>query len=261
MYRNCLFVSAHIALITIFLFSGCTRNSSEAPQSPPAGYAVRTVPIDASSTGAIRGNVKFTGAAPPRAEVDMTMDPACGFANKGPQLAESVIVNQGELQNVFVYVKDGLGKYIIPKASQPVVLDQLGCRYRPHVLGMVAGQTLRILNSDNTEHNVHPVPQNNPQWNESQMPHGEPKERTFTNPELMLPITCNQHPWMKMYVNVVANPFFAVSDAQGKFEISGLPPGDYTIEAVHEKLGKQETKITVAPKQIANASFSFSAPH
>src|SRR5438270_8896565 len=120
MSRNVFFVAAHIALITIFFFSGCTRNSSEAPQSPPAGYAVRTVPIDASSTGAIRGNVKFTGAAPPRAEVDMTMDPACGFANKGPQLAESVIVNQGELQNVFVYVKDGLGNYIIPKASQPV---------------------------------------------------------------------------------------------------------------------------------------------
>ena len=260
MSRNFFFLTAHVFLVSILFISGCAGNSSEQPQSQPARHDAGTIAIDPSTTGTIRGNVKFTGAAPPRAEIDMTMDPACGFGNRGPQLAESVVVNQGELQNVFVYVKDGLGKYVIPKPNQPAVLDQLGCRYRPHVLGMVAGQTLHILNSDNTEHNVHPVPQNNPQWNESQMPHGEPKERTFNNPELMLPITCNQHPWMKMYVNVVANPFFAVSDGQGNFDVSGLPPGTYTIEAVHEKLGRQETKATVAAKQTANANFSFSAP-
>src|SRR5438105_15475419 len=149
----------------------------------------------------------------------------------------------------------------MPKPSAPAVLDQKGCRYAPHVLGMGAGQTLRVLNSDAAEHNVQPMPRNNAEWNESQMPGGVPKEHVLDHAELMLPITCNQHPWMKMYVNVVDNPFFAVSDGQGNFEISGLPPGDYTLEAVHEKLGKQETKITVAPKQTANTSFSFNAPH
>jgi len=187
----------------------------------------------------------------------MDMDPGCALAAKGPSLAEAVVVNQGKLENVFVYVKDGLQGYAVSKPTQPAVLDQIGCRYSPHVLGLVAGQTLRILNSDSTMHNVHPVPQNNPQWNESQMPKGDPKERTFANPELLLPVTCNQHPWMKMYVNVVSNPFFAVSDKKGNFTIQGLPPGTYTIAAVHEKLGTQEMKVTVTPKQNQAADFTF----
>jgi plastocyanin len=185
------------------------------------------------------------------------MDMGCSLATKDPNLSEAVIVNQGKLQNVFVYVKDGLEGYATPAPSQPAVVDQVGCRYIPHVMGLVAGQTLKILNSDSTMHNVHPVPQKNQQWNESQMPKGEPKERTFTNPELMLPVTCNQHPWMKMYVNVVTNPFFAVTDAAGKFTIQGLPPGTYTIVAVHEKLRPQEMRVTVTPKQNQTADFTF----
>jgi len=187
----------------------------------------------------------------------MDMDPGCALAAKSPNLAEAVIVNQGKLENVFVYVKDGLEGHAIPRPTQPAVLDQVGCRYTPHVLGLVAGQTLRILNSDNTMHNVHPVPKNNAQWNESQMPKGDPKERTFANPELLLPITCNQHNWMKMYVNVVSNPFFAVSDDKGNFSIQGLPPGTYTIAVVHEKLGTQEMKVTVAPRQSTAVNFTF----
>src|SRR5438105_1422779 len=188
-----IFTSAtfYVFLISFLLTTGCEKKSAPShSQAPP--QATGTIPIDPSTTGTIAGNVKFMGTPPPRSTIDMELDPACAFSGKGPQLAESVMVNKGELQNVFVYVKDGLGHYIFPKPSQPVVLDQLGCRYHPHVLGMVAGQTLHILNSDNTEHNVHPVPQNNPQWNESQMPHGAPKDRSFNNPELMLPITCNQ---------------------------------------------------------------------
>jgi len=213
--------------------------------------------IDAATVGSISGAISFAGTPPPRQPIDMDMDPACAVTAKGPQVSEAVIVNAGKLENVFVYVKDGLEGYAVPKPTQPAVLDQVGCRYSPHVLGLVAGQTLRILNSDNAMHNVHPVAKNNPQWNESQMPKDVPKERTFPTPELLLPIVCNQHNWMKMYVNVVSNPFFAVSDSKGSFSIPGLPPGTYTIAAVHEKLGTQETKVTVSPKQDQAANFTF----
>jgi hypothetical protein len=121
----------------------------------------------------------------------------------------------------------------------------------------MAGQPIKIRNSDRAEHNVHAVAQNNPQWNLSQMPGAAPIEQTFNNPELMMPIVCNQHPWMKMYVNVVDSPFFAVTDTQGRFTISGLPPGDYTVEALHERLGAREAKVHVDAKQSAQVNFSF----
>jgi len=244
-----------VLFLLLSFLPGCDQGTSPPHSDSPKASA--GTPIDPATTGSISGTINFTGTPPPRATIDMDMDMGCSLAAKSPNLAETVIANQGKLQNVFVYVKDGLEGYAIAKPSQPAVLDQVGCRYTPHVLGLVAGQTLRILNSDSTMHNVHPVPKNNQQWNESQMPKGEPKQRTFANPELLLPITCNQHPWMKMYVNVISNPFFAVSDDKGNFTIQGLPPGTYTIAAVHEKLGTQEMKVTVAPKQNQPINFTF----
>jgi plastocyanin len=247
-----------VLLFALIFFAGCNQNSSPAGIhiSRPAATTSGTS-IDPATTGSISGTIAFSGVAPKRAPIDMDMDMGCSLAGKEPNLAEAVIASQGKLQNVFVYVESGLEGYATPTPSEPAVLDQIGCRYVPHVMGLVAGQTLKILNSDSTMHNVHPVPQKNQQWNESQMPKADPKERTFNNPELMLPITCNQHPWMKMYVNVVGNPFFAVSDGAGKFSIQGLPPGTYTIAAVHEKLGTQEMKVTVAPRQNQTADFTF----
>ena len=117
-----------------------------------------------------------------------------------------------------------------------VALNQSGCRYHPHVLGVMAGQTIKIVNGDPTTHNIHPTPKDNREWNESQAPQAAPLEKTFAREEIMLPVKCNQHPWMRMFVNVVKNPFYAVTGPDGKFEIKGLPPGDYTIAFVHEKL-------------------------
>jgi hypothetical protein len=127
------------------------------------------------------------------------------------------------------------------------------------VLGAIVGQTVEIVNADDTTHNIHPMPAHNKQWNESQLPKAEPIEKTFNKPEVMIPIKCNQHPWMRMYLNVVSNPFFAVSGSDGKFEIKGLPPGEYTLAAVHEKLGEQDMKITVGPKESKTADFTFKA--
>lgn len=255
-FRKLLFVCLPVSF-SISL-GGCNQNMGPPhDQSRPFSAASTGKPIEPATGGSVSGTIIFAGTPPPRPPIDMDMDPPCALTAKGPQLAEAVIVNKGKLENVFVYVKDGLEGYAIPRPTQPAVLDQVGCRYSPHVLGLVAGQTLKILNSDNAMHNVHPVAKNNPQWNESQMPKDAPKERTFPNPELLLPIVCNQHNWMKMYVNVVSNPFFSVSDSQGHFSISGLPPGTYTITALHEKLGAQELKVTVSPKQDQAANFTF----
>jgi plastocyanin len=214
-------------------------------------------PIDPATTVSISGAASFEGATLPNPTIDMSGDPACALAANSPARAETVLVNHGKLQNVFVYVKSGLEAYAIKIPAAPAILDQRGCRYVPHVLGIVAGQKLRILNSDRTLHNVHPLSSNNPQWNDSQMPGGAPREHIFSKPELLLPIACNQHPWMKMYVNVVQNPFFSISDAQGKFEIRGLPPGEYVVEAVHERLGIQDVKITLEAREHKSIGFTF----
>lgn len=235
---------------------GCGKASAPAPQPQVQKHA-----IDPSTTADVTGVVSFQGTPPPASAIDITSDPACAFTAKRKLTSETVVVSNGHLQNVFVYVKDGLGQYVAPKASAPVILDQIGCRYEPHVLGVMVGQPLRIVNSDKSMHNVHAMAQENPPWNLSQMPGAAPIERSFDQPELLMALVCNQHPWMKMYVNVVDNPFFAVSDAQGRFSISGLPPGDYTIEAIHEFLGTQEAKIHLNPHEQKNVAFNFRQQH
>jgi plastocyanin len=154
-------------------------------------------------------------------------------------------------------VKEGLGNrtFEVPKTS--AVIDQDGCRYHPHVLGVMTGQNVEIQNTDPTTHNIHPTPQANREWNESQPPKAAPIEKTFAREEILLPVKCNQHPWMKMYVNVVKSPFFAVTGPDGKYELKGLPPGDYTLAFVHEKLGEQDQKVTLAAKDSKKVDASF----
>ncbi|HET8668080.1 MAG TPA: carboxypeptidase regulatory-like domain-containing protein [Terriglobales bacterium] len=168
-------------------------------------------------------------------------------------------MNNGKLANVFVYVKDGLGNYGGWTTAGPPAIQQKGCRYLPHVIGVMAGQSVTILNQDPTMHNIHPMPKQNREWNVAQASGAQPLIKKFDHPELMIPIKCNQHPWMRMYVNVVSNPFFAVTDSSGSFELKGLPPGTYTIAAIHEIFGEQTQQITVGPKEAKPANFSFSS--
>ena len=212
--------------------------------------------IDPATAATIIGTVHFEGAVPAAAKIDMSNDSDCGAKLAS---SENLIVDHGNLANVFVYVKDGLGNRGFATPQTPVTIDQRGCRYVPHVLGVMTGQPVQILNSDSTTHNVHPMGHANHQWNASQLPNSQPLTKTFTEPEIMLPIHCNQHPWMHMYLNVVDNPFYAVTGPDGRFELRGLPPGDYTIAAVHEQLGEQITKVTVGPKDTKQAAFTFQA--
>jgi plastocyanin len=203
--------------------------------------------------GTVTGVIKFTGTAPRPAKIDMSQDAAC----KGTNVAETYDVDNGNLANVFVYVKTGLGDRTFAPPKDPVTIDQQDCRYHPHVLGVMAGQTVKIVNSDDTTHNIHPTPQHNREWNESQPPKAAPIEKTFAREEIMLPVKCNQHPWMKMYLNVVKSPFFAVTGKDGKYELKGLPPGTYTIAAVHEKAGEQTQQVTIAPKESKTVDLMF----
>jgi plastocyanin len=247
-----------LGLGALLVLAGCSKKEESPASSPMAeqpAASAPTAPIDPATVATINGTVKCDGTAPKASKIDMSQDPGCKGANE----AENVVVTGGDLANVFVYVKDGLGSRAFDVPKDPVVLDQQGCRYHPHVLGVMAGQTVQVKNDDPTTHNIHPTPKDNREWNESQPPSSPPIEKNFAREEIMLPVKCNQHPWMKMYVNVMKSPFFAVTGKDGKYEIKGLPPGDYTIAFVQEKLGEQDQKVTVAAKDTKTVDQSFKA--
>ena len=247
-------------LLVLALLSACSSKKEEPQASNKAevkssAAAAPATPIDPATAATIGGTVKYAGPAPKPAKIDMSQDPAC----KGANTAQTLMVDNGNLEYAFVYVKDGLGDRTFDAPKDSVTLDQKGCRYHPHVLGIMAGQTLKVINSDDTTHNIHPTPKDNREWNESQPPKAPAIEKTFAREEIMLPVKCNQHPWMKMYINVVKSPFFAVTDKDGKFTLKVLPPGTYTVAVVQEKLGEQTQKITVGPKESKTADFTYKA--
>ncbi|HEY2392515.1 MAG TPA: carboxypeptidase regulatory-like domain-containing protein [Candidatus Angelobacter sp.] len=240
--------------VIVLSILGCNK-SQTASEQPSAAPKAPTINVDAATSGSISGVVTFTGAVPKIKQLDMTQDPGCPST---PQPAEVVALNGNKLANVFVYVKEGLpqGTFAVP--SEPVMLDQKHCRYEPHVFGIMVGQPLKITNTDSADHNIHDMPSVNQPFNESQKPTDKPVIKTFSKPEVMIPVQCNQHPWMRAYISALPHPYFAVTAADGSYEIKNLPPGDYTIAAVHEKFGEKTMKVTVGPKATAKAAFVFS---
>jgi plastocyanin len=220
--------------------------------------------------GTISGTIAFTGTAPENPKIDTSADAQC--ASKNPNLtAETWTVKDGKVANTFVYIKDGTladGKKIgdltgWPNMPSSATLDQNGCHYKPHVMGVVAKEEINITNSDPTTHNIHFTPAKNPDWNQSQPNGAAPMKHSLNTAEVMVPVKCNQHPWMKAYIGVMKHPFFAVSAENGSFTISGVPPGKYTVVAWHEAAagpGTEKTmEVTVPAKGSATADFSFGA--
>lgn len=212
------------------------------------------------ANAAVKGKVAFKGTAPKNPELKMNADPYCKAAHKAPVLSETVVVNgNGTLKNVFVYVKDGLTqKYPAPAATVTVKFDQKGCQYLPHVFGIQVGQTLEILNSDATLHNVHAMPKTNAQFNVGMPKQGMVIKQKFAKAEIGAKIKCDVHPWMNAWANAVEHPFFAVSDDKGEFNIKDVPAGKYTVAAWHEKLGTKEGTLTVEAGKDAVLDFEFS---
>ncbi len=224
--------------------------------STPAPAAPVTNPVDPATAGTVTGKVTFMGTPPPSQPISMSSDPRC--MNPGAKTEAVMVSGDGSLQNVFVYVKDGLGNLKFPVPATPLVLDQKGCQYRPHVFGVQAGQTIEILNSDMTLHNIHAWPQTNQEFNLGQSLQGMKDTHVFTTQEIMVPFRCDVHKWMNSFVGVVAHPFYAVTGADGAFELKGLPPGTYTVEAWHEKFGTKTTSVTIGAKESKDVAFTFS---
>jgi hypothetical protein len=189
----------------------------------------------------------------------MDAEAACEKAHAGhPVYDQSLILSKdGGLVNAFVYIQSGLEGKTFEPVSDPVVLDQHGCLYAPHVLGMRAGQTLAVKNSDPVSHNIHPMARDNREWSEQQSPGAADLQRKFARPEIMIPVKCDVHKWMRAYIGVLPHPYFTVTGADGSFEIRNVPPGDYTIAVWHEKLGERTGPVHLAASASAALNLTY----
>jgi hypothetical protein len=249
-------------LVAALSLAGCGggEKTAEAPKTEsaaaPAGGGSATP--DEANGGTVTGKVAFDGAKPTAKNIDMSANPVCMRAHPGANPSEEVVVNPNNtLKYTFVWVKSGLPDKNWQVPTNAVELDQQGCLYKPHVIGVMTGQPINIKNGDPTNHNIHPLPQVNQEWNESQPPGSADKQQSFPRQEVLIPVKCNIHPWMRAYIGVVSHPFFAVTGDDGTYTLKGLPPGTYTVEIVHEKYGKQEQQVTVGAKETKTADFTI----
>ncbi len=224
--------------------------------SPPEQSFFRP---DPATSGTIGGKVTFAGKKPAPKPIDMDQDPQCAKLHGQKVFDDPVSVSaDGSLANAFVWIKSGLEGRKFEPPSEPVIIDQRGCWFGPRVMGVQVGQVFKVLNSDPVTHNIHPLAETNREWNQSQAPGAEPLTRKFATTEVMIRIKCNIHNWMRAWVGVVDHPYFAVTGADGQFQLKDVPPGNYTIEVWHETLGRQEKQITLDPSGRIDAVFEFS---
>ena len=264
------FLVALLAALCLLAFSlACSKGADDEEDAADSGgddsAEVALTPYKPTGQeGSISGTINFTGAAPAPKEISMGADPVCASTNPDPH-AEDIVVNGDKLANVLVYIKDGkagdksiTGFKFDPPAGA-ATLDQHGCHYVAHVLGMQTNQTFNVVNSDQTPHNINFDAKLNEKFNQGQGPGAAPITKQFKRPETVIPVKCNQHPWMRAYVAVLAHPFYAVTDKDGHFEIKGVPPGTYNVVAWHEKYPQGITQsVTVGPSEKKETSFSFS---
>ena len=223
-----------------------------------AGYFGSGVTRAATPVASLAGTVKFDGPAPKRTVLSMVKEPSCAAIHKTPPLAEDVVVGpDGALENVVIYISEGLPDMVWDAPPTPVTLSQDGCTYSPHVVALQTGQKLKIVNDDKTSHNIHPMPSGNVEWNKSQPAGVPPFEESFARQEIGIPVKCNVHSWMRAYISVLRHPFFSVSNEKGSFQIKNLPPGNYTVTAWHEKLGTSTQKITASAGESKTLQFVF----
>ena len=244
------------ALVAIAL-AGCGGDGGGGT-SGGGGAAVEN-PVDAATAGSVTGSIAFEGTAPSMDVIDMADEEVCADKHASTPMTEEMVMNEnGTLANVFVYVKEGLESLQFPTPNESVLLDQDGCMYRPHVLGVMAGQDITIRNSDGLLHNINASPTEQRGFNTSQ-PTNMESTRSFGTVEVMVPLRCDVHGWMTAYIGVLDHPYHSVTGSDGSFDLSTLPPGDYVVEAWHERYGTQTQNVTVATGETTEVTFTFSA--
>ena len=261
-----------LGLLVVGYAAGCggSEPADTAQQTPATGTAPATPAAQGGTQQAqrlgdasITGTVTFTGTAPTLPPLSMNADPACEKMHGGkPAPNEMLVLGSGNtMANILVSVSNGLpAGTTFAAPSTPVVLDQQGCTYVPHVMGIMVGQPYRILNSDGILHNIHTLPKINKSFNRAMPATLKETTTTFESPENVFQIKCDVHPWMSAYIGVFTHPFYSVTDTDGKFTISGLGAGTYEITAWHERLGTQKASVTVGASETATQDFTFATP-
>lgn len=239
--------------------AGC--GSAPAPPAAEAPPAKQFFEVDPAEAAQLSGHVVFLGRASRGKRLTMEAEKACQDLHKDPVFEDPIRTGKGGLlADVFVYVKTGLEGKNFRRPERVVVLDQKGCQFVPRVTGIVASQTLVVKNSDPVSHNIHPVPKNNRDWNQQQPPKSPDLVRRFAYPEVMIPVKCNIHAWMRTYIGVVEHPYFAVTSTDGAFSLDGLPPAEYVLAAWHEQLGELTLAVRLGRGERRTVRFEFPAP-
>ena len=243
--------------LVVLVIAGCGGGDGGGASGGAGGGAAVENPVDAATAGNIAGSIVFEGDAPSMDAIDMASESVCADKHASSPMIQEVVVNSnGTLANVFVYVKEGLESLQFPTPGA-ALLDQNGCVYLPHVLGVMVGQDITIKNSDGLLHNINASPTEQRGFNTSQ-PVSMETTRSFGTAEVMVPLRCDVHGWMNAYVGVLAHPYHSVSNGSGAFDLSTLPPGEYVIEAWHERYGTQTQTVTVTTGATAEVTFTFS---
>jgi len=249
---------AAVGLLAAGLLVGCAKKDDARATRPAPGTKTPSMQAapSAAGTASIAGKVTFVGDVPAASALDLNADPVCASTHDSPVMGQDVVVNaDGGLMNVFVFVQSGAsGNFSAPDAE--VVLDQKGCVYEPHAVGVQVGQTLNLVNSDNTTHNVHALSDTNKPFNTSMPIPGMVIPKTFDDHEIFK-VKCDVHPWMSSFIGVFDNPYFAITGADGSFKLSGLPAGTYNVVAWHEMYGEKPMQVTVGDGEAGAAAFSY----
>jgi plastocyanin len=249
-----------VVAVASFALVACGSGAGAPGEAGAAKKSAATKTVDAATAGSISGRVTLTGTPPNMRAIDMSAEPSCAKSYSSPIISPMVVADShGDLANAVVYIKSGVEDYAFRAPAEPAKLSQKGCMYEPHVVAVMAGQNLDVANEDQATHNVFLMSKNNQPSNRSAQPGSAPIVESLTAPELAIPVKCNVHPWMKGYVFVFDHPYFAVTKADGSFELNGVPSGTYTVVAWQEMYGTTEQTVTVAPKQAATADFAFKA--
>ena len=223
-----------------------------------AALSFTAIMTAAPGGGTVSGKVTYTGTPAKAKPIDMAKEPSCAKEHATPQMTESAVTGPGNsLEYVVVYISAGAPA----ESSAPstaVTFDQKGCHYAPHVLAFEVNQELKVTNSDQTSHNIHPLAKVNREWNKSQPPGTPPLSEKYDKPEF-ISVKCNIHPWMHGYFAVLSTSHYAVSDNNGDFKLPNLPPGKYTLTAWHESYGTQTQEVAITGSETKSVNFVFTA--